>query len=201
MVSFLLLALALSFLLFRPSQIIKWHYFGAFKAMYSLGIDTFGFRNRDLQLSVRPSAERRRTADKSSQYMTCLNIRSDGEILTQIAPAFTLCNCKWFWPHLMNGGVQPWECILLRFCLKNARYLSGLNHKFFSDCSYFQNITTLIFLFKNVLLGFCHILLPVMFFLCMINLQFWDLQRKKKIRKQYKCSNTSDTPLVSKQAV
>lgn len=63
-VSFLPLALALLFLLFPPTQIIKWHYFRAFKGMYSLSKETFGLRNRSLQLSVKPSAEQRRTATR-----------------------------------------------------------------------------------------------------------------------------------------
>lgn len=113
-VSLLPLALALSFLLFPPSQIIKWHYFGAFKEMYSLGKETFGLRNRSLQLSVRPSAEPRRTANKTSENSTCLNIRSNSEILTHIAPAFRLYKCEWFRPHLMNSDTQPWKCVLLK---------------------------------------------------------------------------------------
>lgn len=122
-VSFLPLAPALSFLLFPPSHIIKRHYFWAFKGTYSLGKETFGLRNRSLQLSVRPSAEPRRTADKSSENSACLNIRSDSEILTHIAPAFVLYKCELFRPHLMMSDTQPLKCILLKLCEKTARYL------------------------------------------------------------------------------
>lgn len=75
--------------------------------MYSLGKETFGLRNRSLQLSVGLGAAQRRNADKSSENPTCLNMGSDGEILTHIAPAFVLYKCEWFQPHLMNSDTQP----------------------------------------------------------------------------------------------
>lgn len=72
--SFLLQALFL--VIFSPFSNYQVAVFWAFKGMYSLGRDTFAFSNRNLQLSVGPSATREQLRTRVLAIPTCLNIMS-----------------------------------------------------------------------------------------------------------------------------